>query len=100
MTSCTLEGERDLRKGTKEFVTVTLTSNVTLDSQTVEFSIDDEATWLDAEAVGVAGNVRKYRHLFLPEEIENVNGVVELLVRVTDDPEVPIFPVGSLTITS
>ena len=88
---------RSIHRGSTEYLKVTLTSDVTLDAQPVEFSLDDGTTWLSAEAVGSAAMVRQYRHLLTPEEQPDKAAVV-VLVRITDNPEIPIIEAGTLSI--
>lgn len=96
--TCTTEDTRTIHRGTTEYLKVELTADVTLDTQPVEFSLDDGTTWLTAEGIGAAAMTRTYRHLLLPEE-QPAGSVVEVLVRITDNPEIPIINAGSLTIT-
>lgn len=97
MTTCTTDDTRTMVRGTTEYLSVTLTADVQLDVQVVEFSLDDQATWLTAEAVGAAGLVRTYRHLLVPAE-QPAASSVEVLVRITDTSETPIISAGWLTI--
>jgi hypothetical protein len=97
--TCTTSAERTILRGSTEYLKVELTADVTLDAQAVEFSLDDQATWLPAEAVGSTGTTRVYRHLLTPEE-QPGGFTVEVLVRITDTPEVPVINAGTLTIAS
>lgn len=97
MTTCTTDDTRVIQRGTTEYLKIELTADVTLDAQPVAFSLDDEATWLTAEGVGSPGLVRTYRHLLLPAEQPD-GEQVEVLVRITDNPEIVIISAGTLTI--
>lgn len=95
--TCTSTGTRSIVRGTTEYISVELTADVTLDDQTVEFSFDEGTTWLAAEAVGSTGTTRTYRHLLTTGETPTASSV-EVLVRITDTPEIPILNAGTLTI--
>lgn len=97
MSGCTTDSARTIVRGSTEYLKVELTADVTLDTQAVDFSLDGETTWLTAEAVGSPGTTRTYRHLLLPEEQPD-GFSVEVLVRITDAPEIPIIRAGTLTI--
>lgn len=89
-------------RGTSEFVKATVTSDVTLDDQTVKIAISrgDDHTWLDAHWLGDAGTTRKVRTdspvTFSTENYPALTYTV--FVKVTDDPEAPIIRVGTATI--
>lgn len=96
--SCSTDEPRTILRGSTEYLKATLTSDVTLDGQTVEFSVDDGTTWLPATAVGPPGTTRTYQHLLLPASQPTPGVMVEVLVRITDNPEIPIIDSGSLLI--
>lgn len=96
--SCTTDEARTIVRGSTEYLKVELTADVTLDAQPVAFSLDDGTTWLAAEAVGSAEMTRTYRHLLLPDEVPTGYSF-QVLVRITDNPEIPILSAGYLTVT-
>lgn len=86
-----------IRRGTQEYRKVTVTADVTLDTQPVAFSLDGGTTWLDAEWTGSTGMTRTARILLGPDNTpDRRSGAVE--VRVTDDPEIPWIKAGTYTI--
>lgn len=97
MSTCTDESTRTIVRGSTEYLKVELTADVTLNAQQVDFSLDGGETWLTAEGVGSAATTRTYRHLLLPGE-QPAGSSFEVLVRITDTPEIPIISAGSLTI--
>ena len=95
--TCETDNIRTIVRGSTEYLKVTLTADVELDTQDVAFSLDEGTTWLDAEPVGVAGLERVYQHLLIPAEYPD-SSVVDVLVRITDNPEIPLIRAGTLTI--
>jgi hypothetical protein len=88
-----------------EYVKVTITSDVTLGAQPVEFAFlatgdpDADTTWHTASWAGDAGTTRAARLLAGPGAVELAAGWWTLWVRVTDDPEIPVREAGPLKIT-
>lgn len=97
MTDCATEATRTIVRGTTEYLKVELTADVTLDAQPVDFSLDNGETWLAATGLGAAATTRTYQHLLLPAE-QPASSTVDVLVRITDNPEIPIINAGTLTI--
>lgn len=85
-----------------EYVEATVTSDVTLDAQTVEFAIltaapVDGTTWTAGAWTGTAGTTRIARILVGPGgTLDPGVGSYTVFVRVTDTPEIPAIPSGSL----
>lgn len=87
----------EFKVGTKEHLVATVTADVLLDGQTVEFSIDHGATWIAGEWQGQVGLERRAR---------TADGVTfpsptrgQVLVRVDDASEVPILEAGDFKVT-
>jgi hypothetical protein len=90
-------------RGTVEFVSATVTADVTLNAQTVKIAISrgDTHTWLDAIWVGASGTTRKARTQS-PITFDATTypaSTYGVYVKVTDDPEVPVIRAGNLTIS-
>ena len=85
--------------GSEEYLTVTVTADVTLDAQPVALSIDHGATWLPATWQGEPGTTRKVR---TDEPVTFTRPSpyrpTSVLVRVTDTPEVPLIAAGSFDV--
>lgn len=87
---------RYLYTGTTEFLTVTVTSNLTLDAQPVYISFD-RTEWLTASWTGAAGTTRSARVL-----LDSTNlpppGKHPVYVKVTDSPEIPVVRADDITV--
>lgn len=94
----------DYPRGTTEFVKATVTSGgTTLDTQVVKIALSrsDDHTWLDAHWIGDAGTTRSAR-TDSPVIFSDAGYPARsygVFVKVTDDPEVPIIHVGTITIS-
>lgn len=84
--------------GSVEYVSVTVTADVTLDTQPVAISLDHGTTWLTAGWQGSAGTTRSARTASPVTFTERDNLPVH--VRVTDTPEIPIIRAGTLNVTN
>ncbi len=82
--------------GTSEYVSVTVTSDVSLSAQPVTVSLDRGATWLPATWQGSAGTTRTARTTS-PVTFAST-GLKTVLVKVTDTPEVPIIEAGRISV--
>jgi hypothetical protein len=80
-----------------EYLTVTVTADVTLDTQPVDISFDRQV-WVTAAWQGSSGTTRDARAL-----IDGTNvpapGVWPVYVRITDSPETPVVYAGSVTVS-
>lgn len=89
---------RTIMRGSTEYLTVSVTADITLDAQPVAFSFD-RTIWLPAEWVGTAGTTRSARLLVsdtnLPAPPTTSTAVY---VKVTDNPEVPIVQAGGINL--
>lgn len=92
-------------RDTSEFVDANVTgpSDVTLDTQPVEISINrtnEPYVWLPAEWVGSPGTTRKVRtsSTVTFSVVDYPQRVYHVFVRVTDSPAIPIMAAGQLTI--
>jgi hypothetical protein len=83
--------------GSIEYVVVTVTSDVTLGTQPVVLSLDKGVTWLPCTWVGDPGTTRKARTTDTVT-FDPAMPATEVLVRVTDTPEVPIIRAGVLNV--
>lgn len=90
--------EIEMVQGSIEYLYMDVRADRVLDAQPVAISISTTRTpvvWVTAEWVGTAGKFRSARILLdgsLVEDLYYVYG------RVTDSPETPVFPVGTLKI--
>ena len=87
------------RAGSVEYLTVTVTADVELGAQPVSLSMNDGVTWLPCEWVGAAGTTRKARTVDPVTFTAGTRSNIGVLVKITDEPEVPIVRAGSLTIS-
>lgn len=86
---------RSMVRGTTEYLEVTVNAqNVTLNTQVVEFSFDNE-TWTTAAWTGSAANVRTAQLLLTPATTPPDRNN-KVYVRVTDSPEIPDLFAGFL----
>lgn len=81
-----------------EYLGVTVTANVVLDSQPVSIAFDRDGTWHPATWIGVAGTTRTAQVLVNDSIIPTSRSATSVYVRVTDNPEVPIIRAGQLEI--
>ena len=82
--------------GTTEYVEATIYAGVSLSAQAVAFSFD-RAAWITAAWTGSAGTQRDARALVNTGNLPAA-GTYDLYVRVTDNPEIPVFSVGKVTV--
>jgi hypothetical protein len=85
--------------GSVEHLAATVTADIELDAQTVEFSTDGE-TWHAADWEGDPGLTRTARTVAPITWESTGRGPVPVLVRVTDTPEVPIIIAGEVLVRS
>lgn len=83
--------------GTKEYLEVVLTCDVSLNTQPVEISFDG-LTWTAADWIGDPGLTRTARILLDTNTLEP-RSEYGVYARITDDPEVPIIYAGDLDVT-
>ena len=87
--------DRMIRQESKEYVSVTLASPDDITGDPVALSFDNGVTWHTAEVTGPEARV-----LIGPGEIQLPKERLAVLVKITDNPETPIFVAsGALTIT-
>lgn len=82
---------RKVYRTSTEYLDVSVTADVTLNAQTVQISVDNQATWLSASWVGSAGTTRTARVLLQPNVNMPAAGKHPVFVKLTDSPETPIF---------
>jgi hypothetical protein len=86
----------------KEYVEASVTADVELGAQVVEFAIlagapVDGTTWTAGAWIGTAGTTRTARILVgQGGTLDPGPGNYTVFVRVTDTPEIPVIPAGSL----
>lgn len=90
---------RDWPRGTKEYLSATISADVDLtDDVPIWFTFDREV-FLEGEWVGDVGMSRACRLLvddsILPPDLS----LIDVHIRIDDNPEVPLIPVGQLNIT-
>jgi hypothetical protein len=83
--------------GTLEYVSATVTADVSLDAQAVTISIDSGATWLPATWVGSPGTTRKVR-TSNPVSFAVKAAWRQVLIKIVDNPEIPIVEAGSIRV--
>jgi len=89
--------ERVWPRGTVEYLEATVTADVVIaDDDPVAFTFDRE-TFHTAEWTGIAGNTRTCRVL-LDDTLLPAAPASDVYVRVTDNPEIPLIPAGTLLI--
>lgn len=88
--------ERELVRGTTEYVEAEVSCSVPLTTQPVWISLDKK-TWVEAEWTGTPGNVRIARAKFLPVHLTRP-GLATVYVKVEDTAEVPYLRAGSVNI--
>jgi hypothetical protein len=84
--------------GTIEYLDVPVTCDVTLNTQPVHVSLDQDVTWLEATWQGVAGNKRIASVLLGDANPLPPVGVHQVRVKVTDSPEIPIMIAGGIRV--
>lgn len=94
MTCCS-EGAAIYYRGSEEYVTILVESDVVLDTQPVEFSIKP-GVWINATWISSPATTRRAHALV--DFSDYYKGKYTVKVRVTDSPEIPIFPVGVLEV--
>jgi hypothetical protein len=91
-------------QGSKEYVSATVTADVTLSAQTVEVAIragtQAAFVWLPAQWVGTSGTIRQCRTTSPVDFTAYPKTAHEVYVRVTDSPEIPVLHAGTLTVIS
>lgn len=96
MTDTAIEAvdEWTIWRGTAEYRTLTVVSNVELDSQAVAVSWDrSEDGWIDAEWLGDSGLSRRLR-VFIDDDAMPSRSSADVFVRITDNPEIPLIKAG------
>lgn len=91
--------------GTTEYITVPISSAVTLDTQPVAIAFhraEDEDgdwiyDWLNATWIGTAGTTRLAQLLLTPSNTP-IPGSHPIFVKVTDNPEIPVILAGTLEV--
>lgn len=91
--------ETEIVKGSVEYLYVDVTGDVVLDSQPVRLAfattLTSSSTWVDATWMGSAGTSRSCRYLL--DGLLAV-GKVNIFVKITDSPEIPIIKAGTLRV--
>jgi hypothetical protein len=82
---------RTIYRDATEYLTVSVTADVSLTTQPVYISVDNRATWLTATWIGTAGTTRSCQVLLNNTNMP-VAGDRQLFVKITDSPETPIIP--------
>lgn len=90
-----------------EYLHVSVTASVELDTQTVEFAIlssgtvpDDTTVWHAAEWEGTVGTTRQSRILVGPSgTVAPSVGIHDVWIRVTDVTETPVREAGELVVS-
>lgn len=102
MTCATPETDNWTR-GTVEYLQYAIKADVELNTQPVHFTFD-RVTFLAAEWIGTDTEVspgvhqRTARLLVTDDDLPD-GFAAEVYVRVTDNPEIPLIPAGTLSIT-
>jgi hypothetical protein len=96
---------RVIYRGATEYISSPVVSNVTLSAQPVHFSFDDRATWTAATWIGSSVQdpqtllwTRTAQLQVVASTMFPAAGMFTLLVRVTDNPEIPIMNAGGITV--
>lgn len=82
--------KRTIYRDSIEYISATVTADVTLDAQAVKISVDDKATWLTAAWTGDPGTTRSCRVLLNGTNMPAA-GERPVFVQITDSPETPII---------
>lgn len=85
--------------GSVEYLTVTVTADVTLDTQPVALSLDKGVTWLACTWQGSAATTRKARTTS-PITFSGTWRNAAVLVKITDTPEIPIVNAGGISVVN
>lgn len=88
--------QRTFYTGTVEYLEVTVSADFQLAGQPVALSFD-RRTWIPAEWQGAPGESRAARILLDKDTLPD-RGEWTVFVRITDNPEIPVFPAGSIRI--
>lgn len=95
MTCCSVGGPLIFYRGSLEYLYVEVTADVVLSAQPVEFSLTP-GQWFPATWQGSPGMVRTARALV---DFGNYyKGTYQVRARVTDNPEIPVFGVGTVQV--
>lgn len=105
MTACSPSTTRNLRRNraSLEYLTVTVTADVDLDTQVVELATTKAhaqpapGDWRTATWIGDAAHTRQAQILL--DDNDLTPGTWSVFLRLTDVPEVPVLEVGTVTIT-
>jgi len=94
--TCSVTEDRTWVRGSIEYLEVQIEADVELNVQAVRFTFD-RVTFFDAEWAGDPGTTRTARLLLddsmLPDAI-----TTPVFVTITDNPETPLIPAGTLTV--
>lgn len=96
MTDCSTSSTRTWVRGSTEYLEYAVTANVPLDSQVVEITFDRD-TFHTAAWIGDIGTTRTCQVLISDAELP-ADSAVDVFIRITDTPEIPLIPAGTLTI--
>lgn len=88
---------RHLYTGTEEYLTVTVTATVELNTQAVAFRFGTTGAWITAAWTGTADERRQARALMTAANLPAA-GTYDLYVRVTSAPETPVVVAGQVTV--
>lgn len=86
----------DIPAGSIEFLKASITSDVELNAQTVQISIDGKATWLPAVWVGTVGTTRTARTSSVVTW--STRGSFFVFAKIGDNPESPIVKCGRVDV--
>lgn len=102
MTTCTTETDIEWPTGQSDWLTGTATVNITIDTQTVEVSIDSGQTYVAASWVGSPAMSREWQAYVTPADLP-AGMTYEVLVKIHDttgpSPVDVILPAGTITFT-
>lgn len=91
--------DRELITGSVEYLSVTVTSNIVLDTQPVTISPDRGVTFYAATWLGAPSTQRQAQILLGTTEAPMPScGVYTVYVRVVDSPEIPVIDAGTLRV--
>jgi hypothetical protein len=93
-----MQTQRTMQTGTVEYLEVTITADVDLDTQAVYIRIDRDGDWITAEWTGDVGTKRTARILLGADTPLPAGGGHLVYAKITDNPEAPILGAGSLFI--
>jgi hypothetical protein len=102
MTSCCTDLPATWSRLQSDYLTGTVTVNVTIDSQPVAITFDNGTTFLDAEWLGSPGTTRTWQAYVTPEDLPE-DTTVDVQVRIQDDsgpePVDAFLDAGTITFT-